>query len=84
MVLEGLWWWDDPNAFNLEDAPPREDWNWKSMIRQFTFVTREMEDEVSPEVKEKRGPRGKSLNGNRFRVSLRYLCWMVDIRSPAT
>lgn len=56
MALEGLWWWDDPTVFDFEDAPPREEWNWKSMIRQPDFVTREMVDEVRPEVREKRGP----------------------------
>jgi len=69
MVLEGLKWQDDPAALNLADTPPREKWNWKSMVRQPDFVTWEMVDEVNPEVREKRGPRGKSLNGNRFRVS---------------
>ena len=56
MALEGLWWWDDPTVFDLEDAPPREEWNWKSMIRQPNFITQEMVDEVRPEVREKRGP----------------------------
>ncbi len=56
MALEGLWWWDDPGAFDLESAPPRQEWNWKSMIRQPDFVTQEMVDEVRPEVREKRGP----------------------------
>jgi hypothetical protein len=56
MALEGLWWWDDPAVFDLEGAPPREEWNWKSMIRQPDFITQEMVDEVRPEVREKRGP----------------------------
>jgi len=56
MALEGLWWWDDPTVFDLEEAPPREEWNWKSMIRQPDFITQEMVDEVRPEVREKRGP----------------------------
>jgi hypothetical protein len=56
MALEGLWWWDDPAVFDLEGAPPREEWNWKSMIRQPDFITEEMVDEVRPEVREKRGP----------------------------
>jgi hypothetical protein len=33
MTLEGLWWWDDPSITDFSDAPPREEWNWKSMIR---------------------------------------------------
>jgi hypothetical protein len=55
MTLEGLWWWDDPSIFDLENAPAREEWNWKSMIRQPDFVTGEMLEEVRPEVREKRG-----------------------------
>ena len=44
MVLEGLKWQDDPAALNLADTPPREKWNWKSMVRQPDFVTWEMVD----------------------------------------
>jgi len=56
MALEGLWWWDDSTLFDLEDAPPRDEWNWKSMMRQPDFVTQETLDEIRPEVREKRGP----------------------------
>jgi len=56
MALEGLWWWDDSTVFDLEDAPPRDEWNWKSMMRQPDFVTQETLDEIRPEVREKRGP----------------------------
>ncbi len=56
MALEGLWWWDDPSIFDLENAPAREEWNWKFMIRQPDFVTGEMLEEIRPEVREKRGP----------------------------
>lgn len=56
MTLEGLWWWNDQTIFSLEDAPPREEWNFKSMIRQPDFITQEMLDEVRPQVREKRGP----------------------------
>jgi len=56
MALEGLWWWDDEAVFSLSDAPPREEWNWKSMIRQPDFITQGMVDEIRPAVKEKRGP----------------------------
>jgi hypothetical protein len=56
MALEGLWWWDDRRVFDLEGAPPRDEWNWKSMMRQPDFITKEMVDEVRPEVREKRGP----------------------------
>jgi hypothetical protein len=56
MALEGFWWWDDRRVFDLEGAPPRDEWNWKSMMRQPDFITKEMVDEVRPEVREKRGP----------------------------
>jgi hypothetical protein len=56
MALEGLWWWDDPTIFDLENAPERKEWNWKSMIRQPDFITPEMLEEIRPEVKEKKGP----------------------------
>ncbi|MGD2201109.1 MAG: GyrI-like domain-containing protein [Candidatus Bathyarchaeota archaeon] len=55
MALEGLWWWDDPTIFDLENAPPRGEWNWKSMIRQPDFVNQGMLEEVVPEVREKKG-----------------------------
>ncbi len=56
MTLEGLWWWDDPTIFDPENAPPREEWNWKSVIRQPDFVTQGMLEEARPGVREKRGP----------------------------
>ncbi|MCW4051111.1 MAG: GyrI-like domain-containing protein [Candidatus Bathyarchaeota archaeon] len=56
MGLEGLWWWDYPTITSLNDAPLREEWNWKAMIRQPDFITEKMLEEISPEVKEKRGP----------------------------
>ena len=56
MALEGLWWWDDESVFSLSDAPPREEWNWKSMIRQPDFITQDLLDEIRPAVREKRGP----------------------------
>lgn len=54
MGLEGLWWWDDPSITDLANAPPREEWNWKSMIRQPDFVTEDMVDEVRREVRDKK------------------------------
>ena len=56
MGLEGLWWWDDEVVFSLEEAPLRDRWNWKSMIRQPDFITPEMVEEIRLEVKGKRGP----------------------------
>ncbi len=54
MTLEGLWWWDDPNITNIADAPPPDEWNWKSMIRMPDFITDEMVARARKEVKEKK------------------------------
>jgi len=53
MALEGLWWFDDPNA--SFDSVPREEWNWKSMIRQPEFITEEMVKEAKAQAKAKKG-----------------------------
>jgi hypothetical protein len=55
MTLEGLWWWDDPSITDLADAPPREEWNWKSMIRIPGFVTEDTVEDAKKIVKEKKG-----------------------------
>jgi hypothetical protein len=55
MTLEGLWWWDDPSIPDLADAPPMEEWNWKSLIRVPDFVTEKMVEVAKKEVKEKKG-----------------------------
>ena len=54
MALEGLWWWDSP-AVTLADAPPRSEWNWKSMIRVPDFVTEMMLDAAREEARAKKG-----------------------------
>ena len=56
MHLEGLWWIED-GVFDLNKPAPREQWRWKSMIRQPDFVTKEMVDKIKPDVREKRGPK---------------------------
>ena len=53
MLLEGLWWWDDPKASFSE--VPKEEWNWKSMIRQPDFITPETVEEAKAEAKKKKG-----------------------------
>ena len=55
MPLEGLWWWDDSNIMNLEEAPPRETWNWTSMILVPDSMTPSMFEEIRPELLEKKG-----------------------------
>ncbi|MCW3991763.1 MAG: GyrI-like domain-containing protein [Candidatus Bathyarchaeota archaeon] len=54
MPLESLWWWDEP-VTSLTEAPPREEWNWKSMMRQPDFVTDEMVEAAKVEAKAKKG-----------------------------
>ena len=53
MTLEGLWWWDNPEK-SLDEVP-KEEWNWKSMIRQPDFITPEMMEEAKAEAKKKKG-----------------------------
>jgi hypothetical protein len=54
MPLEGLWWWDTP-TLDPSETPPREEWNWKSMIRVPDFMTEEMVEEAKKEImREKR------------------------------
>ncbi|HIH88722.1 TPA: hypothetical protein HA344_05890 [Candidatus Bathyarchaeota archaeon] len=55
MTLEGLWWWDNHGIINLEDAPPRETWNWTSIILVPDFITAAMFEEVKPDLIEKKG-----------------------------
>ncbi|KON30023.1 hypothetical protein AC482_04975 [miscellaneous Crenarchaeota group-15 archaeon DG-45] len=54
MGLEGLWWWDEPWT-DLHEAPPKEEWRWKSMIRQPDFVTEDMVEAAREEVRSKKG-----------------------------
>ncbi len=56
MGLEGLWWWDEDVVYNMEKAPPRDRWNWKCMIRQPEYITKEMVEEARAKVMEKTGP----------------------------
>ena len=55
MPLEGLWWWDTPGIVNLDEAPPRETWNWISLILTPKIVTTDMLEKVNTEVAQKKG-----------------------------
>ena len=55
MTHESLCWWDDPNITDIANAPPPDEWNWKSMIRLPDFVTNDMVEAVKKEVKAKKG-----------------------------
>lgn len=49
--LEGLWWVDGgESALDV----PRNEWNWKLLIRMPDFVTEEMISSIQPEVARKR------------------------------
>jgi hypothetical protein len=56
MPLEGLWWWDDPRILTISHAPPRHEWNFKSMIRQPGFIEDDMLEAALPKAREKSGP----------------------------
>lgn len=70
MPLEGLWWWDDPAIVNLEDAPPRETWNWTSMIVVPDFITLATLKEIKPELAEKKGGAIENVRLERLREGL--------------
>lgn len=59
MGLEGLWWWDPP-ASSPEEVP-RDEWRWKSLMRQPDFITAEMVEEAKAAAKE-RGKGGELLD----------------------
>ncbi|MFH0850261.1 MAG: GyrI-like domain-containing protein [Candidatus Bathyarchaeota archaeon] len=65
MGLEGLWWTDDM-VFDPTDPANRATWRWKSMIRQPGWVTRDMLDEVLPELREKRGGKVDEVRVEKF------------------
>lgn len=79
MVLEGQWWWDDKSIFTLDDAPPREEWNWNSMMRVPDFITQQMVDEIRPELREKRG---KGVDLVKLETFHEGLCAQIMHRGP--
>jgi hypothetical protein len=74
MGLEGLWWWEDPGIVNLEDAPPRDTWNWMSLIAVPDFVTSVMLEDAIPEMIKKKG---KTLEKVRFERINEGLCAQI-------
>ncbi len=69
MHLEGLWGVEG-GVFGLNDPAPREQWRWKSMIRQPDFMLDEMVGEVRPKVREKSGPKGDEVKLESFHEGL--------------
>ncbi len=63
LPLEGMWWADDPIAFNEGN---KAKWKWKAMIRQPMFITEELFKEVVEEVRKKKNP--SALPKMRFQI----------------
>lgn len=61
MPLEGLWWVDNMEDFNVED---KSGWKWTAMIMQPDFITKSMIKEAMEEVEEKKNP--SALSKMRF------------------
>jgi hypothetical protein len=53
MPLEGLWWGDHISNFSPQD---KSNWKWTAMILQPSFVTKEMIENASADVKKKKNP----------------------------
>jgi hypothetical protein len=53
MPLEGLWWADNMEDFNVED---KSGWKWTAMIMQPDFITKSMIEQAIEEVEEKKNP----------------------------
>ena len=58
LPLEALWWADDMSAFTTGN---KNDWKWTAMIMQPEFITQEMVDTATSEVKRKKKPIALSL-----------------------
>lgn len=57
--LEGLWWFDDERygTISMEEAPlrvPRDEWQWRLLIRMPEFVTEAMVEEAKATVLKKK------------------------------
>ncbi|MCC3860681.1 GyrI-like domain-containing protein [Pseudemcibacter aquimaris] len=53
LPLEGLWWADDMETFSVED---KAGWKWTLMIMQPDFITEDMVEQVTRQVKAKKNP----------------------------
>ena len=53
MPLEGLWWTDDMNDFDIND---KSNWLWTAMIMQPEFVDKTIFDKIVNQTKEKKNP----------------------------
>lgn len=57
MPLEGLWWVDDMNKFDINH---KDDWKWTSMIMQPEIVTEHLVETAIEQVKQKKNPKALS------------------------
>ena len=53
MPLEGLWWVDDMQDFNIKD---KGSWNWTAMIMQPEFITENLIKNAIEDVEDKKNP----------------------------
>jgi hypothetical protein len=53
LPLEGLWWADDMSSFSVEN---KQNWKWTLMIMQPEFISKEMVDKATEEVRKKKNP----------------------------
>lgn len=53
MPLEGLWWVDDMELFDVNN---KEDWKWIMMIMQPDFINSEMVEMMTEQVQKKKDP----------------------------
>ena len=53
MPLEGLWWAENMNEFNLDD---RSNWRWQMMIMQPELITQDLFMQALDEVRTKKNP----------------------------
>jgi hypothetical protein len=70
MALEGIWWWDNPSITDVVNAPPREEWNWKSMILVPDYITSVMLEEIKPDFIKKKGNSVEKVKLERFHDGL--------------
>ncbi len=52
MPLEGLWWVDDMNEFDINK---KDNWKWTAMIMQPKIITQKLVDTTMEQVKQKKG-----------------------------
>ena len=53
LPLEGLWWANDMSSFSVEN---KQNWKWTLMIMQPEFISKEMVDKATEEVRKKKNP----------------------------